>query len=82
MRLERALERELARVKILRGLLPICSFCKKIRDDGGYWNQLEQYVAANSQADFSHAVCPECITREYPELAAREVTAGADDAAR
>ena len=70
--LERALERELARVKILRGLLPICSFCKKIRDDGGYWNQLEQYVAANSQADFSHAVCPECITKEYPELAGRE----------
>ncbi|MGE3403653.1 MAG: hypothetical protein AB7K63_13740 [Vicinamibacterales bacterium] len=67
-RLERALERELARVKILRGLLPICSFCKKIRDDGGYWNQLEQYVAANSQADFSHAVCPDCMTREYPEL--------------
>jgi hypothetical protein len=82
VRLERALERELARVKILRGLLPICSFCKKIRDDGGYWNQLEQYVAANSQADFSHAVCPECITKEYPELAAGDVTAGADGAAR
>jgi hypothetical protein len=79
--LERALERELARVKILRGLLPICSFCKKIRDDGGYWNQLEQFIAANSQADFSHGLCPDCITREYPELAGG-ATAEADAPSR
>ena len=76
--LERAVERELARVKILRGLLPICAFCKKIRDDGGYWNQIEQYIAANSQADFSHGLCPDCLTSEYPELAGAKSTEEAD----
>jgi NADH-quinone oxidoreductase subunit M len=54
--------------KILRGLLPICSYCKKIRDHKGYWKQIEVYIAANSQADFSHGLCPECGTEHYPDI--------------
>jgi len=55
-------------VKTLRGLLPICSYCKKIRDDKGYWKQIEVYIAANSQADFSHGLCPECGLEHYPDI--------------
>ena len=54
--------------KILRGLLPICSYCKKVRDDKGYWKQIEVYIAANSQADFSHGLCPECGLEHYPDV--------------
>ncbi|MGH7233179.1 MAG: hypothetical protein ACREJU_17740 [Nitrospiraceae bacterium] len=54
--------------KILRGLLPICSYCKKVRDDKGYWKQIEVYIAANSQADFSHGLCPECGVQHYPDV--------------
>jgi hypothetical protein len=54
-------------VKILRGLLPICSYCKKIRDDHGYWQQVERYIAVRSQADFSHGLCPECGRKHFPE---------------
>jgi hypothetical protein len=54
-------------VKMLRGMLPICAGCKKIRDDKGYWNQMETYIQANSEADFSHGMCPECIARMYPD---------------
>jgi ligand-binding sensor domain-containing protein len=49
-----------AQMKVLRGLLPICAWCKKIRDDGGYWKQMEQYIHEHSEADFSHGVCPDC----------------------
>lgn len=52
----------------LSGLLPICSHCKKIRDDKGYWNQLESYIAIHSEADFSHGICPECATKHYPDI--------------
>lgn len=62
------LEQTLAEVKTLRGILPICSFCKKIRDDDGNWNQVEVYVKKRSDADFSHGICPDCIGRHYPEL--------------
>jgi hypothetical protein len=62
------LEASLAKVKRLRGLLPICSACKKIRDDKGYWNQIESYIAMHSEADFSHGICPECAERLYPGL--------------
>ena len=55
-------------VKALRGLLPICSYCKRIRDDKGYWKQIEVYIAANSQADFSHGLCPECGIEHYPDI--------------
>ena len=57
-----------AEVKTLSGLLPICAACKKIRDDQGYWNQIETYVKAHSEADFSHSICPECAKRLYPGL--------------
>ncbi|UCD80013.1 MAG: hypothetical protein JSW26_00850 [Desulfobacterales bacterium] len=61
------LEKALAEVKTLRGILPICSFCKKIRDDDGYWNQVEVYVKERSAADFSHGICPDCMKEYYPE---------------
>ena len=55
-------------VKTLSGLLPICANCKKIRDDKGYWNQLESYIREHSKAEFSHSICPECAKKLYPEL--------------
>ncbi len=58
----------LSRVKLLSGLIPICACCKKIRDDKGYWNQIETYIRDHSEADFSHGICPECARKEYPEL--------------
>ncbi len=57
----------LANVKTLQGLLPICSSCKRIRDDEGYWHQVESYVRAHSEADFSHGLCPTCVERYFPE---------------
>ena len=57
----------LGRVKQLSGLLPICASCKKIRDDRGYWNQLEHYITAHSNVDFTHGICPECAEDLYPE---------------
>ncbi|MCP4963080.1 MAG: response regulator transcription factor, partial [Actinomycetia bacterium] len=56
---------------VLRGLLPICCVCKKIRDDGGYWNQLEVYIHQHSEAEFSHGICPECLVERYPEHAGK-----------
>jgi uncharacterized PurR-regulated membrane protein YhhQ (DUF165 family) len=53
-------------VKTLRGLLPICSYCKKIRDDNGYWNQIEAYIQKHSDAEFSHGICPECVQEYHP----------------
>ncbi|HCL81166.1 MAG TPA: hypothetical protein DHW81_02735, partial [Nitrospiraceae bacterium] len=61
------LEEALADVKALSGLLPICASCKKIRDDQGYWNHLESYISAHSEAEFSHSICPECVKKLYPE---------------
>jgi sigma-B regulation protein RsbU (phosphoserine phosphatase) len=55
------LEAALAQVKRLRGLLPICAWCHKIRDDHNYWQSVEEYVAAHSEARFSHGICPECM---------------------
>ena len=62
------LQASLDNVKTLRGLLPICSSCKKIRDDKGYWNQIESYISDHSDADFSHSICPDCVKKLYPEL--------------
>jgi PAS domain S-box-containing protein len=67
-RLIQELKAALANVKSLSGLLPICAGCKKIRDDKGYWSQVESYVQAHSEATFTHGLCPECIKRIYPEL--------------
>lgn len=55
-------------IKTLKGIIPICSWCKKIRDDKGYWNQIELYIRDHSEAEFSHAICPECAKKLYPEL--------------
>ncbi len=55
------LEEALAKIKTLRGLIPICAACKKIRDDTGYWKQLEEYLTEHSAADFTHGLCPECL---------------------
>ena len=67
--LKARVEEELARVKVLRGLLPICACCKKVRDDHGYWGQIESYIAEHSEADFSHGLCPDCVKQYYPEYA-------------
>jgi phosphoserine phosphatase RsbU/P len=55
-------------IKTLSGIVPICAGCKKIRDDQGYWNQVETYVSAHSEAQFSHGLCPECIKKWYPSM--------------
>jgi PleD family two-component response regulator len=62
------LKEALAKVKTLSGLLPICSSCKKIRDDKGYWNQIETYIRERSEADFTHGICPKCAKMLYPGL--------------
>ena len=59
------LKNALNEVKTLSGLLPICASCKKIRDDSGYWNQIESYIRAHSEAEFSHSICPECAHKLY-----------------
>jgi len=58
----------LSKIKILSGLLPICANCKKIRNDEGYWQQIEIYIKDHSEADFTHGICPECAKKLYPEL--------------
>lgn len=65
---EAALTKALSEVKTLRGFLPICSGCKKIRDDHGYWQQIELYIREHSDAEFSHGLCPECLEQYYPDL--------------
>ena len=62
------LEKALSKVKTLSGLLPICSYCKKIRDDKGYWNQIESYIRDHSEAEFSHGICQECAKKYYPGI--------------
>ncbi len=62
------LQGALDEVKTLRGILPICANCKKIRDDKGYWNQIEAYISDHSEAEFSHGICPECERALYPEF--------------
>jgi DNA-binding response OmpR family regulator len=66
------LQEALAQIKTLRGLLPICARCHKIRDDQQVWQRLEQYVVEHSDAKFSHSICPECAKSLYPELYDRE----------
>jgi len=62
------LNKALQEVKTLSGFLPICASCKKIRDDKGYWNQIEAYISEHSEAKFSHGVCPECAQKLYPDV--------------
>lgn len=61
----RKLEKALDDIEVLSGLLPICASCKKIRDDKGYWNQIESYIEQHSQVNFSHSLCPDCAERIY-----------------
>ena len=62
------LQKTLAKVRTLSGLLPICANCKRIRDDSGYWQQIEAYLREHSVAEFSHSICPECSRALYPQL--------------
>jgi len=70
------LQSALAEVKKLGGLLPICASCKKIRDDKGYWQQIELYIRDHSEADFTHGICPECSARLYPNLIKKKAKDG------
>lgn len=60
------LQKALKEVKVLRGLIPICASCKKVRNDGGFWQQLEEYLGEHSEAEFSHGLCQPCIKKLYP----------------
>lgn len=62
------LEKAIAEVKVLKGFIPICASCKKIRDDAGYWQQVEIYIRDRSEIEFSHAICPDCAKKLYPEF--------------
>jgi len=66
------LKQALSEIKTHRGILPICASCKRIRDDRGYWRQVEAYVHEHTEAQFSHAVCPECLERLYPKAAGKK----------
>jgi hypothetical protein len=61
-------KKALDKVKLLSGFLPICASCKKIRDDRGYWKQIETYIRDNSEVEFSHGICPECVDKLYPNF--------------
>lgn len=65
------LQDALGKVTQLEGMLPICASCRKIRDDGGYWAQIEDYLGSRAQIEFTHAICPECVERLYPEISSK-----------
>ncbi|MBN1662522.1 MAG: PAS domain S-box protein [Deltaproteobacteria bacterium] len=67
-KLIKKLQDALDKIKVLRGIIPICASCKKIRDDKGYWNQIERYIKEHSDADFSHSICPDCAKKLYPDF--------------
>lgn len=66
--LTRQLQEALAQVRTLRGLLPICAWCKSVRDDDGYWKELEEYVSVHTEAQFSHGLCPKCAEQHFPTV--------------
>lgn len=72
--LNEELSQRIAEVKQLSGLLPICASCKNIRDDKGYWHQVESYVRQHSDAKFSHSICPVCMKELYPEFGSKTPT--------
>ncbi|MBU0967085.1 MAG: MCP four helix bundle domain-containing protein [Proteobacteria bacterium] len=72
------LQKALDEIKTLRGILPVCSFCKQIRDEKGLWQKMEAYIQEHSEADFSHGVCPDCMKKHYPEEYAELVADKAD----
>ena len=61
------LNQALSEVDTLRGILPVCCYCKKVRDDKGYWEQVDVYISKHSKAEISHSLCPECMKKHYPE---------------
>ncbi|MDZ7723777.1 MAG: hypothetical protein U5R06_13470 [candidate division KSB1 bacterium] len=67
-RKNKELEKAYEKINTLNGLLPICASCKKIRDDKGYWNHVEEYISEHSRVDFSHSICPDCSRKLYPEF--------------
>jgi PAS domain S-box-containing protein len=67
-RLNASLETAIEEIKTLKGILPICASCKKIRNDKGYWEQIEAYISDHSDAEFSHSICPDCIKKLYPDF--------------
>jgi ABC-type amino acid transport substrate-binding protein len=71
-RVVQQLRSSLAEIKTLRGILPICAHCKKIRDDKGYWTQVESYVSQRTEAEFTHGLCPDCVKTLYPDLVTPE----------
>lgn len=72
-KLIKELQDAIARINKLNGLLPICAHCKKIRDDKGYWNQIESYIREHSEAEFSHGICPDCAQELYPEFFVKKI---------
>jgi hypothetical protein len=64
----RELQSALEQIRTLRGILPICAHCKKIRDDHGFWEQVEAYVSRHTEAEFSHGICPDCMRTIYPRF--------------
>lgn len=67
LRQSEELRQALAEVKVLSGLIPVCAWCRKVRDDRGYWNRIEEYVASRSAATFTHGICPECSEKVCPQ---------------
>lgn len=68
------LQKALEEINTLSGLLPICAACKNVRDDNGYWNQIEVYIRDHADVEFSHSVCPDCMQELYPEFAKSKAT--------
>ena len=64
------LETSLAEIRTLRGILPMCSYCKNVRDDQGYWRKVEEYLLAHTEAEMSHGICPDCLEQHHPTVAA------------
>ncbi len=67
LRRQAALQKALTDVSVLSGMLPICAWCKKVRDDQGYWNQLERFIASHTPVDFTHGICPDCAAQHMAE---------------
>jgi ligand-binding sensor domain-containing protein len=73
--LSRNVKEAVASVRVLRGLLPICASCKRVRSDKGYWEQIEAYLRSHSEAEFTHGICPDCLREQYPQYADRVLAA-------
>jgi PAS domain S-box-containing protein len=76
------LQDALDRIRTLRGLIPICVSCKKIRNDGGYWERVEDYIREHSDVEFSHGICPDCARKLYPQSPQADQRPDADDSAK